>query len=70
MYITVSLKLRNPLCSKSDKHQISPCNNNVILRQTVTRIKDVITQSELLLDIMTNSPHFFYRKCIGAANEN
>ena len=23
-----------------------------------------------LLDILTTSPHYFYRKCVGATNEN
>ena len=23
-----------------------------------------------LLDILTNSPHYFYRKCVGVTNEN
>ena len=36
----------NPLSPKSDQHQISPCNYNVILSRVVTRIKDMITQSE------------------------
>ena len=31
---------------KSDQHQISPCNNNVIFSQVVSRIKDRITKSE------------------------
>ena len=34
----------NPLSSKSDQHQISPCNINDLKNKVVMRITDMITQ--------------------------
>ena len=36
----------NPLSPKSDQHQISLCNINVLLNRAVVRITDTITQNE------------------------
>ena len=36
----------------------------------MSRIKDMITQDESNIDTSTNSPPYFYRKCIGITNEN
>ena len=36
----------NPLSPSNDQHQISPCNVDVYSITEVTRIKDMITQSE------------------------
>ena len=36
----------NPLSPKSDQHQISLCNINVLLNRVVVRITDTITQNE------------------------
>ena len=41
----------NPLSVNSDRHQISPCNINAQLSAQVSRIKDMITRDELLIDI-------------------
>ena len=34
------------------------------------RIKDMITHKMYFLDILSNSPHYFYSKGIGATKEN
>ena len=36
----------NPLSSKRDQHQTSPCNINALLNIVVMRIIDMITQDE------------------------
>ena len=38
----------NPLSPKSDQHQISPCNINALLNRVVVRIKEMITQDEII----------------------
>ena len=42
---------------------------NTLQNTLVIRIRDMITQDECI-DTSTDSPHFFYRKWIGATNEN
>ena len=35
----------NPLCPKSDQHQISPSNISAVENKVVMRIRDIITQN-------------------------
>ena len=51
----------NPLSSNSDQRQISPCNISIYSTPEVMRIKDIITQG----DILTTSPSTFITKVWG-----
>ena len=46
----------NPLRPKSDQHQVSSCNINVLLKRVNMRITDMITQDEFALYFINFSP--------------
>ena len=62
----------NSLNPKNDQHQISPCNIIMLnIKQSGhENLRHFFTHKMNLLEILTISTNFFYRKCVGAANEN
>ena len=54
----------NTLRPYSDQHQISPCNIDAYSTPEVMGIKDMITQGEFSMILIT-SPRHFYKKSMG-----
>ena len=59
----------NPLSPKRDQPEISPYNINALENIVVIELSTWSGKMSLI-DISTNSPHYFYWKSIGTVNEN